>query len=211
MSFAVHFIFRRPAVYFLLALLAVLPASPLLGQDKPDDVIRVDTDLVQTNVVVVDKNGRFVEGLKQDQFVLKIDGKAAGRIGAAGEQDIYYNPKNPLAPGVYQVKVAVQDIQSGNKGFVAQWIEVPDLSRQQLTLSSLFLGGKVIGASGDSGSGQVQYSVDHRFSKPVTLDFTSFIYNAARAPAAAARPIWRRGLRCSTTTDKPSSTALCSR
>ena len=44
-------------------------------QDPPDEVIRITTDLVQTGVVVVDKQGKFVGGLKQDQFVLKIDGQ----------------------------------------------------------------------------------------------------------------------------------------
>ncbi len=40
-----------------------------------DEVIRVSTDLVQTDVMVFDKQGRFVEGLPRDQFELRIDGK----------------------------------------------------------------------------------------------------------------------------------------
>ncbi|HEU4715027.1 MAG TPA: VWA domain-containing protein [Pyrinomonadaceae bacterium] len=44
-------------------------------QDPADEVIRITTDLVQTGVVVLDKQGKFVDGLKQDQFVLKIDGQ----------------------------------------------------------------------------------------------------------------------------------------
>jgi len=49
-----------------------------VGQEpKPvdDDVVRITTELVQTGVVVLDKQGRFVEGLKPEEFVLKIDGK----------------------------------------------------------------------------------------------------------------------------------------
>src|SRR5262245_56366808 len=48
------------------------------GQDpRPadDDVIRIRTDLVQTGVVVVDKQGKFVDGLKPEEFVLKVDGR----------------------------------------------------------------------------------------------------------------------------------------
>ena len=52
------------------------------GQTKPetqqpaqDDVIRVNTSLVQTDVMVFDKKGRFVDGLKSEQFALKIDNK----------------------------------------------------------------------------------------------------------------------------------------
>src|SRR6266550_6228522 len=44
-------------------------------QQAPDDVIRVDTTLVQTDVMVFDKKGHFVDGLKPDQFELKIDNK----------------------------------------------------------------------------------------------------------------------------------------
>ncbi len=41
----------------------------------PDDVLRTNTDLVQTAITVVDKNGRFVDGLEKSQFALTVDGK----------------------------------------------------------------------------------------------------------------------------------------
>ncbi|MDX6289183.1 MAG: hypothetical protein QOH42_982 [Blastocatellia bacterium] len=41
----------------------------------PDDVIRVNTELVQTGVMVFDKQGHFVEGLRREQFELTVDGK----------------------------------------------------------------------------------------------------------------------------------------
>jgi hypothetical protein len=53
-------------------------ASVVFSQEaqKPaDDVIRITTELVQTGVVVLDKQGRFVEGLKPEQFLLKVDGQ----------------------------------------------------------------------------------------------------------------------------------------
>jgi VWFA-related protein len=43
---------------------------------ESDDVIRVYSDLVQTDVMVFDKQGKFVNGLKREDFELKIDGKA---------------------------------------------------------------------------------------------------------------------------------------
>ena len=42
-------------------------------QDQPD-VLRVYTEIVQTDVMVFDKQGRFVDGLKRGDFELKIDG-----------------------------------------------------------------------------------------------------------------------------------------
>ena len=40
-----------------------------------DDVVRVYTELVQTDVMVFDKGGRFVDGLTKENFELRIDGK----------------------------------------------------------------------------------------------------------------------------------------
>src|SRR5690348_13752800 len=44
-------------------------------QTSPEDVIRVNTELVQTDVMVFGKGGNFIDGLKREQFELKIDGK----------------------------------------------------------------------------------------------------------------------------------------
>ena len=55
-----------------------LVITAALGQDpRPanDDPIRINTELVQTSVVVLDKQGRFVEGLKPEEFLLKVDGR----------------------------------------------------------------------------------------------------------------------------------------
>lgn len=49
------------------------PAQPK-GQDQ-SDVLRVYTQLVQTDVMVFDRQGRFVNGLKSSDFELRIDGK----------------------------------------------------------------------------------------------------------------------------------------
>lgn len=43
--------------------------------NQGEEVIKVNTNLVQTDVTVFDKQGGFVEGLKREQFVLKINGK----------------------------------------------------------------------------------------------------------------------------------------
>jgi VWFA-related protein len=62
----------------LSACLFLFPAI-VFSQTKPDpsgnaqDVIKFDTSLVQTDVMVFDKNGKFVDGLKPEQFQLRID------------------------------------------------------------------------------------------------------------------------------------------
>lgn len=55
-------------------------AAPGFAQEQgpsrqAPDVVRINTSLVQTDVMVFDKQGNFVDGLKRDQFGLKVDGK----------------------------------------------------------------------------------------------------------------------------------------
>lgn len=68
---------------FTATCLLLFPAIAA-GQTKPEqkpetpagdaqDVIKFETSLVQTDVMVFDKNGRFVDGLKPEQFQLKIN------------------------------------------------------------------------------------------------------------------------------------------
>src|SRR5690349_8688162 len=71
----------RHSSRYLSLLLSVLVCANALAQttqttQKPqDDVVRVFTELVQTDVMVFDKNGKFVNGLKPENFELRVDGK----------------------------------------------------------------------------------------------------------------------------------------
>src|SRR5262245_352190 len=49
--------------------------TPAPSPKPPDDVVRVYTELVQTDVMVFDKQGKFINGLTKDNFELRIDGK----------------------------------------------------------------------------------------------------------------------------------------
>jgi len=69
---------------FVLTLAAVVCAATftttIFGQTQSplaqgEEVIKVNTTLVQTDVMVFTRGGGFVDGLKREQFVLKIDGK----------------------------------------------------------------------------------------------------------------------------------------
>ena len=69
----------RPVIFIVIIATALsLPigfAQQQQQQEPVDETIRITTELVQTGVVVVDKQGKFVDGLRQDQFVLKVDGQ----------------------------------------------------------------------------------------------------------------------------------------
>jgi VWFA-related protein len=65
----------------LLAALCLLAPARAQQQTQPapphddEDVVRISTQLVQTDVMVFDKSGKFVDGLKPEQFELKVDGR----------------------------------------------------------------------------------------------------------------------------------------
>ncbi|MDX6576791.1 MAG: hypothetical protein QOE96_2744 [Blastocatellia bacterium] len=71
---------RRTFWFMALCLSAMLfyvpgQAQKPLKPEQSDDVVRVNTELVQTDVMVFDKKGHFVDGLRPEQFRLSLDGQ----------------------------------------------------------------------------------------------------------------------------------------
>ena len=71
---------KKTVVTLLISLVALAKTfgqenQPAKPQQQPEDVVRIYTDLVQTDVMVFDKQGRFVNGLKREDFDLRVDGK----------------------------------------------------------------------------------------------------------------------------------------
>ncbi|HEY6803036.1 MAG TPA: VWA domain-containing protein [Pyrinomonadaceae bacterium] len=92
------------------------------------------------------------------------------------DDGVFYTQHNPLAPGIYQVRVAARDEQSGRVGSALQWIVVPDLTKKQLATSSVLLDAQVFNAAAT----QVQLSVNHAFSRDSRLGYVLFVYNAKK-------------------------------
>jgi len=66
----------------LFAALCLLAPARAQQTDAPapptrddEEVVRISTELVQTDVMVFDGTGKFVDGLKPEQFELRVDGK----------------------------------------------------------------------------------------------------------------------------------------
>jgi hypothetical protein len=96
---------------------------------------------------------------------------------AGGRRRVIYNQQLQLKPGLYQVRVAARDRSTGRSGSSAQWLEVPDVKKGGLALSSLF-----VGETGD-GSAQLAVCADRRFARASRLGFFLYVYNAARQTA----------------------------
>ena len=76
MKFLNRIAFRASLLMFCVASLLNTPAAiAQQPQKQADDVVRVNTELVQTGITVTDKNGRFVDGLNREQFQLVVDGQ----------------------------------------------------------------------------------------------------------------------------------------
>ena len=125
--------------------------------------------------VVLNDKGKVAGSFKNQ---LNIDPPKAG-----GADAIYYNHHTPLTPGIYQVRVAARDERSGHVGSAIQWIVIPDLTKPQLTLSSVLLGGQVLEDKSKEGTPHVQLSVDHSFPRMSQLGYWVFVYNAKRDAA----------------------------
>jgi hypothetical protein len=138
--------------------------------------------------VVLNDQGKTAATFKTRLNVTHLDSQQS-------DAGVVYTYKTPLAPGLYQVRAATRDQKSGKVGSASQWIEIPDLSKHQLTLSSLLLGAQIVdlkpkpdAAKAGAAEPQVLFSVDRRFKKSSQLGFWIFTYNATRGSNPASTP-----------------------
>jgi VWFA-related protein len=108
----------------------------------------------------------------------------------AAPQLVVWHQQLQLKPGLYQVRVALRERATGRIGSAMQWVEIPDLSKGTLRLSSLFLGERKAqaapGAKEEDGPGAIMVDVDHRFARSSVLRFQTYVYNAAHAGSSSS-------------------------
>jgi VWFA-related protein len=140
--------------------------------------------VVEIAGTIYDAQGKALDNFRQR---LNVNGSASDA--GVKAPDIIYNHSATLKPGLYQVRVAALDKGSGQTGSAAEWVEIPDLSKQGLSMSSLIVGERKPSAleakTTDVPVEGVAVSVDHRFEHSSNLRFLVYIYNAARGSAAA--------------------------
>ncbi len=150
------------------------------------------------------KDGKHTGAIDVGGFVFNEEGKiganfkdqirintAPSDIASAFGKGLYYNHQIRIKPGLYQVRVASRDEKSGRTGSASQWIEIPDLAKRSLTMSSLLVGGRpaqVSGTEGNAFENPVIISVDRRLPHNSKLRFLTEIYNATQGTTASATP-----------------------
>jgi hypothetical protein len=114
-------------------------------------------------------------------------------------ESFFYNYLALIMPGLYQVRVAALDEKQGRAGSALQWIQIPDVGSNALTLSSLVVGEKRTESETQQAEAatnepdkqpsafrEVSLNVDHRFARSSRLRFLTFVYNAFAGAATSA-------------------------
>jgi VWFA-related protein len=87
-----------------------------------------------------------------------------------------YSANTSLPAGVYQIRLAVRDNQTGNIGTLSRYLEVPDLSKGKLAASSLFVG--AVPPNSPLAAQSSPIPATRRISGKQDLRYAMVIYNA---------------------------------
>jgi VWFA-related protein len=157
-----------------------LPGEFLSFGEQPDGKIQAVIDL---SGVYFDEKGNAKTSFLERIVTTAPSAEAAKTYHA----DITFTYPATLPPGLYQVRAAARDDKSGRTGSVHSWIEIPDLAKKQLSMSSILLGertqAKVTNVSDPGQVSPVALSASHRFKRESTLRFLIFAYNTVPSPA----------------------------
>lgn len=157
-----------------------MPGEFLIFGEQPDGKVQAVIDV--SGVCFDDK------GVPRMSFLERIVTTAPSLEAAKNyRNDITFTYPAKLPPGLYQVRVAARDDKSGRIGSAHAWIEIPDLAKKKLTMSSLLLGERtqamMTNVSNPGGVNPIALSASHRFRRESTLRFLLFAYNTTLSSA----------------------------
>jgi VWFA-related protein len=146
---------------------SVLTVSARLRVVAPESSERSTPD-IDVVYVVLNHEGKTVAGSRQKLTEAPTIDKARSLAGFLSESSV------PLAPGLYQIRVAAQDNHDGRIGSAFDWIEIPKFEPKHLSLSSLLLSEQKVGDTQSS-----RLNVERAFARTSRLLCQTYIYNAA--------------------------------
>jgi VWFA-related protein len=109
--------------------------SDLTFTDEPDGWHQAEFDVV---AITYGDNGRIVDQVGQTDTI-RVRGDSYQ--GVLKDGFVYIMTVPAKNPGAYQLRVALRDHGSEQVGSASQFVEVPDLTKSQLTLSSVLVNG----------------------------------------------------------------------
>ena len=122
-----------------------------------------------------DENGTVIESLDKI-FNLKFD---EARYQAALKTGMIYQTSLLIKkPGAYQVKTVLRDSTSAKLGSAGQFINVPNINKNQLALSGLMLVGKDPAAAANTDGNLQLHAAVRQFQPNSLVEYWAEIYNA---------------------------------
>ncbi|HEX8501445.1 MAG TPA: VWA domain-containing protein [Pyrinomonadaceae bacterium] len=170
-------------------------------EEQPDGSHRASVDVL---AVTFDDAGTPVDMRSRTESVVV----RGGEYRRAVEQGLIFGINLPVKkPGAFQLRIAVRDAGSGRVGSANQFIEVPDVRKDRLTLSGIYLAERGEAASGvpagaaagaaDVADGRGEGKIDERdpqtgpavrrFNPGALIDYGYEVYNA-RLDKGTRRP-----------------------
>lgn len=174
-----------------------VPANLELGYTLADNGEPIVTALVSVPVDSLGADATGKAAVEVAGYVVNLEGKIGSRFaerlsmtiaqtatGPDGRGYVLYRHQIKVTPGLYQVRAAALDVNSGRAGSAAEWIEVPDLKSRKFTLGSLTVGERPADTSQPYNAENfvAQRSAERRFKRDTPLRFMTYIYNAQGAP-----------------------------
>ncbi|HEV3469452.1 MAG TPA: VWA domain-containing protein, partial [Pyrinomonadaceae bacterium] len=157
--------------------------SRLTLADAAEDWKKLVFDVV---AITFSESGQVVDELNRTETI-RVRGEALKYI---AENGFVYKMQVPLKkPGAYQLRVAVRDTATERIGSASQYVDVPDLKKNRLALSSIFVTASPPEgpAAGDAARDPLREAAVRRFRQGERVDFAYHIYNA-KADKATGRP-----------------------
>src|SRR6266404_2664202 len=179
--------FRQDDSHYYLSVSLVIPGSQIpFVQAKDKDNATIDV------IGEVRADGKFAVGHQRDTVTLALDSAQQVR-----RKNVQYNTGFVLAPGSYHLKLVVRENQTGRMGSFETDVQIPDLRKTPLRMSSVVLSSQRVPAGAKKTSGphplvqnqtELVPNVTHVFTRDQHLYLQYEVYDAARGknPAAAA-------------------------
>jgi VWFA-related protein len=179
--------FRQDDSHYYLAVSLVIPGSQIpFVTEKDKDSATIDI------IGEVRESGKFPVGHLRDTVKLAVDSTRQVR-----RKNVQYNTGFVLAPGSYHLKFVVRENQTGRLGSFETDVQVPDLRKRPLKMSSVVLSSLRTPATTSKKNGpnplvrdqmETVPNITHVFTADQHLYLQYEVYDAVKGKAPAAVP-----------------------